>query len=55
MNKEFCEKTIDCLESLNKKADLLEQASRLTSDMMKSLSEKIKVQDKEIDKLKKNP
>ena len=55
MNKEFCEKTIEVIDSLGKKTELLEQASRITSDMMKNLSERIKVQDKEIDKLKKNP
>jgi hypothetical protein len=52
MNKEFCEKTIEVIESLGKKIELLEQASRITSDMMNNLNERTKVQDKEIVKLK---
>ena len=42
MNREFCEKTIECIESLTKKVELLEEASRISSDMMKILNTEIK-------------
>ena len=42
MNREFCEKTIECIESLTKKVELLEEASRISSDMMYFLNTEIK-------------
>jgi len=41
MNREFCEKTIECIESLTKKVELLEEASRISADMMKVLNTEI--------------
>tara|TARA_R100000742_G_C4263250_1_gene81101 strand:- start:606 stop:746 length:141 start_codon:yes stop_codon:yes gene_type:complete len=41
MDREFCEKTIECIESLTKKVELLEEASRISSDMMKILNKEI--------------
>ena len=54
MNKEFCEKTIECIESLGKKVDLLEEASKLTSEMLQELNRKINIQTVEIDRIRKS-
>tara|TARA_R110000824_G_C15135388_1_gene669446 strand:- start:561 stop:719 length:159 start_codon:yes stop_codon:yes gene_type:complete len=52
MNKAFCEKTIECIESINQKTDLLEQASRLMTEMVNELNDKINIMAKEIDRIK---
>ena len=41
MTKDFCEKTLDCIEALTKKIDKLEEASFLTSKLIQQLNEKI--------------
>ena len=41
MKKEFCDKTIECIELLTLKVELLEKASIITADMMKELKKLI--------------
>jgi hypothetical protein len=52
MNEEFCEKTVECINSLGKKTDLLEEASKLMSKMIQELNNKINIQTKEINRIK---
>tara|TARA_R110002020_G_scaffold44917_1_gene128881 strand:+ start:53 stop:190 length:138 start_codon:yes stop_codon:yes gene_type:complete len=41
MNREFCDKTIECIESLTLKVELLEKSSIITAKMMKELKKLI--------------
>ena len=52
MNKAFCEKTIECIESIGQKADLLEEASKLMAKMVNELNDKINIMAEEIDRIR---
>jgi len=54
MNKEFCEKTIECMESLGKKVDMLEEASKLISGMLQELNSKINILDEQLKRVAKS-
>tara|TARA_Y100001963_G_scaffold88454_1_gene122215 strand:- start:31877 stop:32065 length:189 start_codon:yes stop_codon:yes gene_type:complete len=54
MNKDFCEKTIECIESLGNKVDLLEEASKLMSEMIQELNKKINILDEQLKRVSKS-
>lgn len=54
MNNEFCEKTIECIESLTKRSELLEEASRLQKDMIQELNKKINILDEQLKRVSKS-
>ena len=54
MNNEFCEKTIECIDALNKRSKLLEEASKLQKQMISELNKKINILDEQLTRVSKS-